>query len=230
MISVDSKEKEKDNDRLKKEKEEFYAYVNEKREDYLSEREKFISNLLKEKYRGVEFNEQEKKANVIFIDRVRPEFKFKEDFYSNLAMKYKNDIEKHTFFKDLEAMPKGALLHHHMTDCIDRHWLRGIIEKNGEHIYQRNFQKTFPKSKYPLRLVYTLEKTAEDKPFKDVLKEWEQGNPGKDLDYYLLENLTMLPDELSRAENNPQCWERFMPKYFFALPLICNEKFYKDML
>ena len=44
-------------------------------------------------------------------------------------MKYKKDIEKHEFFKDLENMPKGCLLHHHMSDCIDIHWISEEVMK-----------------------------------------------------------------------------------------------------
>ena len=197
--------------------------------NYQEERQKFLNEIVNQrKYQGHKFSEEEKQANDLFLRKVRTEFIFEEGFYSNLAMNYKEEIQSHTFFKDLEAMPKGSLLHHHMVDCIDRGWLKKIIIGNT-NVYQRDFSKTL-KTDYPTRLVYTTIKTPADILFQEILSQWEQKNPGKTVDQYFLENLTMLPDELSKANNNQDCWKIFMPKYFFALPLIRYKEYYRQHL
>ena len=85
-------------------------------------------------------------------------------------MKYKKEIENHEFFQILQKMPKGCLLHHHMTDCIDIEWISKEVMKkeNLKYIYMRKFR-----DKYDI-LIFTkkqneIEKNS-DKPFKDILK------------------------------------------------------------
>ena len=106
-----------------------------------NKREQLMKEIQYQKYKAIENDIYEKdiKANELFHSKVEPTFKFNEDFYYDLAMKYKTDIEKHEFFKDLQEMPKGCLLHHHMSDCIDIEWISNEVMK--ENIFKYLHEK-----------------------------------------------------------------------------------------
>ena len=36
-------------------------------------------------------------------------------------------------------MPKGVLLHHYLTDCIDINWITETVIKNQDNIFLRDF-------------------------------------------------------------------------------------------
>ena len=102
---------------------------NSKQDSYEEKRKELENEIIKEKYKNISITEKDKKANEILQSKIIPSFKFNDDFYFNLAMKYKSEIENHELFKDLNHMPKGCLLHHHLTDCIDIKWLSEIVMK-----------------------------------------------------------------------------------------------------
>ena len=180
------------------------------------------------KYKDIGITEKDKKANKLFHNKVEPTLKFPDDFYYDLAMKYKSDIEKNEFFKDLEEMPKGCLLHHHMSDCIDVQWIAEEVmkEKNLKHIYMRNFRTyqilvftTKPDEKEPLC----------DRPFKNIIEQYLKDNEGKKTPYdYFHSHLSILPEELENVKNNDEAWNVFMPKYFFCYYLILYKEFYRQ--
>ena len=135
-----------------------------KQSSYEERRKELENEISREKYKNISITEKDKKENEILESKIVPTFKFNEDFYFNLAMKYKSQIENHEFFKDLEYMPKGCLLHHHLTDCVDIKWLSTIIMKkeNLKYIYMRRFR-----NKYDI-LVYTKKPKEGDKSFKTI--------------------------------------------------------------
>ena len=97
------------------------------------------------KYSYLEITPKDKKANSLYHSKVLPSFKFQDDFYYNLAMKYKSEIESNTFFEDLQHMPKGCLLHHHIIDSINIKWLSTTVmkEENLKNIYMRRFRDKY---------------------------------------------------------------------------------------
>ena len=137
------------------------------KEDILGElvikREALIDKIKKVKYSYIEITNKDKKTNELFHSKILPNFKFEEDFYFNLAMKYKSEIESNEFFEDLKYMPKGCLLHHHILDCIDIEWLsKEVIKKeNLNNIYMRKFDI------YDA-LVYTTQPIDNYIPFKKI--------------------------------------------------------------
>lgn len=52
-------------------------------------------------------------------------------------------------------MPKGVLLHHYLTDCIDINWITETVIKNQDNIFLRDFSKDI-KTLYPLRLILMI--------------------------------------------------------------------------
>ena len=54
-------------------------------------------------------------------------------------MKYKSEIEANQFFKDLQNMTKGCLLHLHIADCLDIKWLSEtvMLKENLKYIYEK---------------------------------------------------------------------------------------------
>ena len=70
-------------------------------EEIEDKRKELIDEIFKEKYSYIEITDKDKKANELFHSKVEPNFKFENDFYYNLAMKYKSEIEANQFFKDL---------------------------------------------------------------------------------------------------------------------------------
>ena len=81
--------------------------IDEKTKELSDKRVKLIEEIQKLRTIGVEITEKDKKANELFYSKVKPNFKFNEDFYYDLVMKYKTDIENNQFFEDLKHMPKG---------------------------------------------------------------------------------------------------------------------------
>ena len=187
-----------------------------------------IKDIQKPKYSNIKITEKDQKANELFHNKVVPNFKFEEDFYFDLAMKYKKEIENHEFFKDLQNMPKGCLLHHHMSDCIDIEWISKEVmkENNINHIYMRKFRNTFD------ILIFTTKPDEKepyyDKPFKNIIEQYLKENKGKTVYDYFHSKLSMLPEELENAKNNDDALTIFMPKYFFCYYLILNKKFYRQ--
>lgn len=109
----------------------------------MSEKRKFlIEEINKEKFSYINITKKDNQANELYNNKIPQTFNFPEDFYYNLAMKYKKEIENHQFFNILQKMPKGSLLHHHMTDFIDIKWLSKEIMKKEylENIYVRRFR------------------------------------------------------------------------------------------
>ena len=192
-----------------------------------NKRKQLMKDIQNPKYKTIENDifEKDIKANELFHSKVEPTFKFNEDFYYDLAMKYKKDIEKHEFFKDLQEMPKGCLLHHHMSDCIDIEWISNEVmkENNLKNIYMRKFRK------YEI-LVYTTNPNEKephfDRPFKNIINDYLINNKDKTPFDYFYERLTMDAKELKNVNNNDEAWNVFMPKYFFCYYLILNKNFY----
>ena len=71
----------------------------------------------------------------LYNSKVLNNFKFEEDFYYDLAMKYKPEIESNEFFKDLSYMPKGCLLLLHMLSCINVQQIADEVMKKKFKIY-----------------------------------------------------------------------------------------------
>ena len=186
------------------------------------ERESQIEEIKKLKYSDIEITDQDKIANELYHKKVEPNFKFEEDFYYNLAMKYKSDIEVNEFFKDLQNMPKGCLLHHHMVDCIDVQWITDEVmkEENLKHIYMKKFRNIYD------ILIFTNKPDENTKPFKDIIEI--EVNKGKTPYDYFHQKLSMLPEEIENIKSNDEAWGIFMPKYFFCYYLILYKNFYKQ--
>ena len=192
--------------------------------EFEQNRIKLVKDIYEKKYENIEITEKDINANDIFLSEIPTSFKFEEDFYYNLAMKYKSEIENHQFFKDLQFMPKGCLLHHHLTDCIDINWISEIVmkEENIQNIYMRKFRNKFD------ILVYTKKPKTDDQPFKNIIEQYLKENEGKTVNDYFYFKLSMNPDEIIKAKNNDEAWTIFMPKYFFCYFLIFYKNFYKE--
>jgi len=197
---------------------------------YQEKRSEFLQETVhKAKYSGLAFSADECQANSIYQAKIASKFQtdFEDDFFYDSAMKYKKEIENHTLFGDIYSMPKGVIHHHHMTSSLDVDQLKDFILGNP-HIYQRQF--THLPTKYPSRLIYTIEPKEDDVPFQKIFDTWREANPSKDAKDYFLENLSMLPNELAKTKNNNDCWACFMPKYFFALHVMQYEEYYRKHL
>ena len=197
---------------------------NSKQDSYEEKRKELENEIIKEKYKNISITEKDKKANEILQSKIIPSFNFDDDFYFNLAMKYKSEIENHELFKDLNHMPKGCLLHHHLTDCIDIKWLSEIVmkEENLKNIYMRRFR-----DKYDI-LVYTKKPKEGDQSFKTIISDYLKNNKDKTAYDYFYLKLSMNPEEIEKANNNDEAWQIFMPKYFFCYFLIFYKNFYKE--
>ena len=199
-----------------------------KLEETKEKREALIKEIMSQKYDYIEITEKDKKANALYYSKVKPSFQFQDDFYFNLAMKYKSEIESNIFFKDLQQMPKGCLLHHHFVDCINIKWIADTVMKEGnlENIYMRRFR-----DKYDI-LIYTvkpnLTKENPDQPFKEIIDQYLIENKDKTPYDYFFKKLTINYDEIENVKNNSEAWEVFMPKYFFCQFLIFYKEFYKE--
>ena len=91
---------------------------NSESQEYQKRRDNFIQNHLNPlKYKNIKFSKLEDTANKLFHSKIS--FNFKEDFYSDLTMKYKKEIESYNFFSFVKKMPKGCLLHLHIEDSIN---------------------------------------------------------------------------------------------------------------
>ena len=197
-------------------------------QEYTEKRKGLIGQISKHKYSNINITTKDNNANEIFHKKISPKLKFSEDFYYNLAMKYKKDIENHEFFKILQKMPKGSLLHHHMTDCIDIEWISKEImkEENLKNIFIRKFR-----NKYDI-LIFTkkpiVQEPNPDIPFKNIIEQYLKNNKDKTIYDYFHSKLSILPEELEKAKSNSQAWEVFMPKYFFCYYLLLNKKFYSQ--
>ena len=191
-------------------------------------RDELIKEMMTQKYNYIEITDKDKKANELYHSKVETNFKFQGDFYYNLAMKYKLEIESNEFFKDLKYMPKGCLLHHHMVDCIDITWLSEIVMRKEylKNIYMRKFRGIYD------ILIYTkspnLEGEEPDKQFKDIIEKYLAENKGKTPYDYFYSKLSMDPEEIAKANNNIEAWNCFMPKYFFCYYLISYKNFYRQ--
>jgi hypothetical protein len=195
-----------------------------KEEESTHDRDDMMKKLMEPKYSCIKITDKDKKANELYQSKVEPNFKFPKDFYYDLAMKYKSEIEKNEFYKDLEYMPKGCLLHQHMSDCIDINWLSEEVMKkeNLPFIYMRKFRDTFD------ILIYTKKPNENDKPFKDIIEAYLKENEGKTVYDYFHPRLSMLPDQLENAKDNDDALSLFMPRYFFAYFLILYKSFYRQ--
>ena len=200
----------------------------EKLEQIKAKRKTLVEEIFSQKYNYIEITEKDKKANSIYHSKVFPSFKFPDDFYYNLAMKYKSEIELNEFFTDLKRMPKGCLLHHHLIDCINVKWLSDTVmkEENLKNIYMRKFR-----DKYDILIYNKTPNLIGDKPdipFKEIIDKYLLENKGKTVYDYFYKKLTMNSDEIENAKNNSEAWGVFMPKYFFCYFLVYYKEFFKE--
>ena len=184
---------------------------------------KLLNEINDLKYANGNISEKDKKANEIYLNKVKPNFKFEEDFYYNLAMKYKTEIENNEFFKDLQYMPKGCLLHHHMNNCIDSQWISDEVmkENNLKNIYMRKMRT------YDI-LVYTTKPNEDDKLFKNIIEQYLNENKNKTVFDYFHSRLSMSPEEIDSVNNNSEAWTIFSSKMFFCYYLVLYKEFYKQ--
>lgn len=63
----------------------------EKLESIKEKRIKLIKEINDLKYANIDISEKDKKANELYLNKIKPNFNFEEDFYYNLAMKYKRN-------------------------------------------------------------------------------------------------------------------------------------------
>ena len=191
-------------------------------------KEALIKEIMSPKYDYIEITEKDKKANELYYSKVKPSFQFQDDFYYNLAMKYKSEVESNTFFKDLQQMPKGCLLHHHFVDCINIKWISDTVMKdeNLKNIYMRRYRNDFD------ILIYTLKpnltKENPDQSFKEIIEQYLLEHKDETPYEYFFKKLTINYDEIENVKNNSEAWEVFMPKYFFCQFLIFYKEFYKE--
>ena len=157
-------------------------------------KKKFI--ITKIKY--IEITEKDKKANELYNFKVVPNFKFEEDFYYNLAMKYITEIESNPFFSDFKKMPKRLPIA--SSDCIDIKWLSNEVMKieNLKNIYMKKFR-----GKYVI-LIYTekpkLDEEDKDKPFKEIIELYLKENKDKTFYDYFYSKLSMDPKEIKKSK------------------------------
>jgi adenosine deaminase CECR1 len=198
--------------------------IQEKIKKLAYDRKELIDEIKKPKYSDIIITDKDKKANELYHSKVVPGFKFPEDFHYDLAMKYKSDIEKNEFFKDLNNMPKGCLLHQHIEDCINIKWLSEEVMKkeNLKYIYMRRFRDMYD------ILIYTKQPNETDKPFKDIIETYLKEHEGLTAYDYFHPRLSMLPEELEKVKSNDDAWSIFMPKYFFCYYLILYKAFYRQ--
>ena len=170
----------------------------EKLDELTYNRDELIKEIMRPKYSYIEITDKDKQANTLYHSKVVPGFIFPEDFHCDLALKYKSDIEKNEFFKDLEYMPKGSLLHQHIVDCIDIKWLSEEVMKkeNLKYIFMRKFRDMYD------ILVYTTAPKETDKPFKDIIEAYLKEHEGKTSYDYFYPKLTMLPEEVEKIKTN----------------------------
>ena len=194
-----------------------------KLESIKDKRTELIKEIKNTKYENMEISEKDKKANDLYHNKIVPNFKFKEDFYYNLSMKYKTEIENNEFFKDLQYMPKGCLLHHHMNNSIDVQWISDEImkENNLKHIYMRKFRI------YDI-LVYTTKPNEDDILFKNIIEQYLNENKNKTIYDYFHSKLSIFPEEIENVKNNSEAWTVFSAKMFFCYYLILYKEFYKQ--
>jgi adenosine deaminase CECR1 len=221
-------------------------HLRERHEDYKSKRQVLCQELRNCKYGNMHISEDDQRLNGLFSDVLSGvRMDFPEDFYCKLAMEYKDDIKKHPLFRHFETMPKGAILHHHLADCINKEWIQGMVEQYQENIYERDFSKELAKknilSFWPKSLVFTKRPNIsthslvrEDKPFAQLFEGWKNENSGKNknknLADFWIEKLSMLPSDLATVKNSSGCWDLFMPRCLFALPLLTYKEFYREHL
>ena len=75
---------------------------NSERQENQKRRDNFFQNHLNPlKFKNIKFSKLEDTANKLFLSKIS--FNFKEDFYSDLTMKYKKDIETQNFFYEKNA-------------------------------------------------------------------------------------------------------------------------------
>ena len=132
-------------------------------------------------------------------------------------MRYKKEIENHELFKIIQKMPKGSLLHHHMTDCIDIDWISKEImkEENLNNIYVRKFRNKFD------ILIFTKKPDKKepyfDTPFKNVIEKYLEENKDKTVYDYFYPKLTILPEDLENAQSNEELGKFVCRNTFFVI-------------
>jgi adenosine deaminase CECR1 len=188
-----------------------------------AKRVELIQEINKEKYSYINVSPKDNQANELFLQKIVQTFIFPEDYYYNLAMKYKTEIENNEFFKDLQFMPKGCLLHHHMNNCIDTQWIsEEVMKKNNlKNIYMRKMRT------YDI-LVYTTKPNENDKLFKNVIEQYLNENKNKTAFDYFHSKLSMSPEEIDSVKNNSEAWNIFSSKMFFCYYLVLYKEFYKQ--
>lgn len=77
-------------------------------QEMAAKREELIQDINKEKYSYINISPKDNQANELFHQKIVQNFIFPEDFYYNLSMKYKKEIENHEFFQILQKCQKDA--------------------------------------------------------------------------------------------------------------------------
>lgn len=99
-------------------------FIEKKYHEYILKRQNFILEMQSTKYNGINFSQQEERANKIFKKLVKNlKGQLSDSFYKEFTMKHKEFIEKTNIYKILKKMPKGANLHLHVDTAFDLDWV-----------------------------------------------------------------------------------------------------------
>lgn len=93
-------------------------------EEYLSKRKDLITSAEKNKFGDLTFSEDEEKANECFKKKlIALRESLPSSFYREYTLKYVDLIQKSDIFSLLQIMPKGGVLHLHMSCCFEISWV-----------------------------------------------------------------------------------------------------------
>lgn len=93
-------------------------------EEYLSKRKELLCSAEKIKYGDLTFSEDEEKANDFFKKKIISlRESLPSSFYREYTLKYVDLIQKSDFFSLIQSMPKGGVLHLHMSCCFEISWV-----------------------------------------------------------------------------------------------------------
>lgn len=195
--------------------------------NYLSKRNDIILKINEQKYGDMVITQTDLKFSDKFEQTDKNSFDIlPDDFYSNLAIKYKNLIEDLPIFKRLNLLPKGALLHHHLADDIDPDFFLSLLDDPNIYLIDKLFlnqkSKALTYSKKPLanavKIQEIKEKYIQEQGYDDGLKNFER---------FVKESLSISHIDLSQVSNNDQAWKIFFNKMIFGMGLVQYKLFYE---
>lgn len=194
--------------------------------NYLNKRNDIILKLNQIKYGDMVITEADLKFSDQFDRNDKKSFEIlPEDFYSNLAIKYKDLMENLPFFKKLDLLPKGVLLHHHLANDIDPDLFLSLLDDPNIYLINKSFHNQKLKA-----LIYSQKKLENAVHITEIKENYikEQGPDDglKDFERFLKDSLSISHLELSQVSTNDQAWTVFFKKMIFGIGLIQYKPYY----